>query len=131
MPQNSAEIGNRRERAFLVLIGMSQRSPDVAAVRDPDYHLDAPFGQKKVGRLKFDFCWEKERVLVELDGGQYLKGGGRHGGDGDRWKTNEAMAAGWRVLHYSPEQMKKNPARMLDQIARVLALQIADKGEHG
>lgn len=114
-------LGNERERAFLGQLIVSQRSPDLPTVRTPDRHLDAPGGQHTVDGKRFDFAWLPERVLVELDGGQYLKGGGRHGSDGDRWKTNEAVAQGWRVLHYSPEQLKRDPARMLDQIARALS----------
>jgi len=66
----------------------------------------------------FDFAHPKSRVAVEVDGGQWLPGGGRHGGDADREKMNEAAALGWRVLHFSPKQLTDDPERCVEVFLR-------------
>jgi hypothetical protein len=55
---------------------------------------------------RFDMAWPDERVALEVDGGQYVFGGGRHNSDADRDKMNSAAALGWRVLRVSPSMLK-------------------------
>lgn len=98
---NSVQKGDEREWAFLWLINISQCTPELPRVPMPDRHLNADDGQLKVCGLRFDFAWIEAGVLVEIDGGQWLPGGGRHGSDEDRWKTMLAVAQGWRVIHLS------------------------------
>jgi hypothetical protein len=117
--KSTTQIGQEREREFLTLVRQSRLSPDLPDIPDPDRHLDAPEGQIRVCGKAFDFYWPPT-LLVELDGGQWIKGGGRHNSDTDRWKTNEAIAKGWIVLHYSNTQVRKDPVRVLRQIAEVL-----------
>ena len=121
-------IGDERELEFLALIELSQKADNLPTVRDPDRHLNTPGegdakGQLKVNGLAFDFAWLAERVLVELDGGQRVTGGGRHNSDADRRKTLAAQAAGWRVLHVSYTLLKRDPAWVLEVLAAVLELQ--------
>ena len=120
-------IGDEREREFLALIELSQKADNLDTVREPDYHLDAmphrdlaPNGQRLVCGKAFDFAWVREGVLVELDGGQWKTGGGRHNRDTDRWKTLASQAAGFRVLHVSYTMLKQDPARVLEVLAAVL-----------
>jgi very-short-patch-repair endonuclease len=115
---NYTRKGDERERAFLGYLRLSQRTSDLPTVRTPDHHLDTR--RLTVRGREFDFAWDAERLLVELDGGQWLKGGGRHGSDDDRWKTAAAVAAGWRVIHYSPAQVEGETARMLEQLHEAL-----------
>ncbi|NBD34379.1 MAG: hypothetical protein GVY30_00085 [Chloroflexi bacterium] len=112
--------GEERERALLGLLRVSQRTQDLPTVPTPDRHLDAEDSQLKVAGLKFDFAWIKAGVLLELDGGQWLPGGGRHGSDNDRWKTMQAVAQGWRVIHISPAMVESEPARMLELLKSAL-----------
>ncbi|MCP4541226.1 MAG: DUF559 domain-containing protein [Chloroflexi bacterium] len=120
MKRNWKQIGDERERTFLGYIRLSRRDPGQPDVRDPDSHLDLPCGQLEVGGLAFDFAWWDEEVLLELDGGQRVRGGGRHNSDTDRWKTLEAQALGWRVLHVSYTMLKADPARVMRVLAEVL-----------
>ena len=111
-------IGDEREREFLALVKLSRQTAELPSVRDPSHHLDN--GQIHVDRKRFDFAWGHERVLLELDGGQWVKGGGRHNRDADKWKTLAAQSAGWTVLHISYTMLKSDPARVLQYLAEVL-----------
>ena len=124
MSSNTTEIGNERERELLGYIRQTRRSPDMADVPDPDRHIDAENGRAVIPGigLEFDFCWRHPyNVLLELDGGQSKKGGGRHNSDEDRWKTLEAQALGWTVLHVSYTMLKRDPWRVMRILADVLA----------
>ena len=63
-------------------------------------------------RFRFDFAWEKERLLVEINGGTYS--GGSHGrGVGinrDYEKNNLAVLNGWRLLSFDTKQVKSGKA---------------------
>jgi len=111
-------IGDEREREFLALVKLSRQTAELPSVRDPSHHLDN--GQIHVDRKRFDFAWERNMVLLELDGGQWVKGGGRHNRDADKWKTLAAQAEGWTVLHISYTMLKADPARVLQYLAAVL-----------
>ena len=113
-------IGDEREREFLALVKLSRQTAELPEVCDPDCHLDGEEGQRKVVGKRFDFAWERNMVLLELDGGQWVKGGGRHNRDADKWKTLAAQAEGWTVLHISYTMLKADPARVLQYLAAVL-----------
>ncbi len=63
-------------------------------------------------RWRFDFAWPFYKVAAEVDGGIYCRG--RHvrgsGFERDAEKGNEAILAGWRVLHFTPRQVKSGAA---------------------
>jgi very-short-patch-repair endonuclease len=63
-------------------------------------------------RWRFDFAWPLYKVAVEVDGGIYSCG--RHvrgtGFERDTEKGNEAVLQGWRVLHFTPRQIKSGTA---------------------
>jgi very-short-patch-repair endonuclease len=63
-------------------------------------------------RWRFDFAWPLYKVAVEVDGGVYNRG--RHvrgtGFERDAEKGNEAVLQGWRVLHFTPRQIKTGTA---------------------
>jgi very-short-patch-repair endonuclease len=71
----------------------------------PEYEFDKQIGRK----YRFDWAWPRYRVAVEVDGGQWSQGGGRHSGDTDREKTNIAASLRWLVFHFSPDQLKRDP----------------------
>lgn len=72
-------------------------------------------------RWRFDWAWPEPRVALEIDGGVFLPGGGRHtrgaGYRRDAEKLNEAAIAGWVVLHVLPEQLSTHA---LDLVRRAL-----------
>lgn len=76
------------------------------------YGLPEPEREYKfhpIRRFRFDFCFPDARLAVEIDGGVWLPGGGRHNrGAGylkDQEKMNLAVLHGWRVLHYTPQNI--------------------------
>lgn len=70
-------------------------------------------------RWRFDLAWPDRKLAVEVDGGQWMAGGGRHNSDADREKLNAAAIAGWRVLRYSPRQLD-DIMRVVDEIRAAL-----------
>lgn len=63
-------------------------------------------------RFKFDFAWEEERLLVEVQGATYVRGG-HSTGTGiarDMEKLNLATLAGWRVLQFDSKMIKTGAA---------------------
>ena len=73
---------------------------------------------------KFDLAWPEARVALEVDGGVFMPGGGRHtrgaGFREDQAKTNAAALLGWRVLRILPEQLdKSSTAAMVAQALRL------------
>jgi len=57
-------------------------------------------------KWRFDFAWPDQKVALEVDGGIWIKGGGRHTrGSGwlkDTAKLNTAASLGWRLLRTTP-----------------------------
>lgn len=58
-------------------------------------------------RFRADFAWVEHRVILEVEGGLWVKG--KHGrGSGivkDIEKQNEASARGWLVLRCQPKEL--------------------------
>ncbi len=77
-----------------------------------------------VRRWKLDFAWPDRRLYVEVEGGIFIKGGGRHnramGFQADIEKYNEATLAGWRGVRVTTRQVKSGAA--LGLIERALGL---------
>ncbi len=70
--------------------------------------------------FRFDFAWPERQVAVEVNGGRWLPGGGRHAQDSDHWKLAIAASEGWRVLPVTITMLQVNPWRFLDLLERAL-----------
>lgn len=85
--------------------------------------LPAPTTQHRfhpVRRWTFDLAWPDQKLACEVEGGIFIKGGGRHnraaGFAADTVKYNEAALAGWRVLRVTTQQVKGGDAlRLLER----------------
>ena len=86
----------------------------------PKYKSEFLFHPSRKWRA--DFCFTRKRLIVEIDGGQWLRFGGRHSRDSDRWKLCEAAAMNYRVIHLSPEMIKSDPLACIDVVSRALGL---------
>jgi hypothetical protein len=80
-------------------------------------------------KWELDIAWPELMIAVEVDGGQFIEGGGRHqrgkGYEADIEKLNEAMLLEWSVLRVTPAHVKDGRAlqwieRMLKQNERTL-----------
>jgi very-short-patch-repair endonuclease len=85
--------------AWLILADESLPEPT------PEYKFSAVIGR----RHRFDLSWPRYKIAVEVDGGQYMKHGGRHSRDSDREKHNIATLLGWRVFRYSTQKLENDP----------------------
>ena len=64
-------------------------------------------------RFRFDFAWPSRKLLVEVQGGIWKKKGGQSTGQGinrDTEKANLATLAGWRVMAFTPNQIRSGEA---------------------
>jgi very-short-patch-repair endonuclease len=63
-------------------------------------------------KFRWDFAWPDNKLLVEVQGGTW--NGGAHGrGSGiakDTEKLNLAVINGWRVLQFTPDQIRQGKA---------------------
>lgn len=65
-------------------------------------------------KWRFDWAWPAQKLALEVNGGAFMKQGGRHtrgaGFRNDCEKLSEAAILGWRVLHVLPEQVGNGAA---------------------
>jgi REase_MTES_1575/Transcriptional regulator, AbiEi antitoxin len=97
----------RRARRLFVERGLPMPSFEV--------HLG---DQELIGRV--DCTWKAERLVVELDGRQYH--GSVSAREADRLRDNRLMAAGWRVIRITWDDLRDRPDEIVDQIRAALAL---------
>jgi len=72
---------------------------------------------------RFDFAWPDDKVAVEIDGNAWhTRGGGRHSQDDDKEKGNLAISLGWRVFHFSPQMLERDPQACIYQVDRLLSV---------
>jgi hypothetical protein len=76
----------------------------------------------KPRRYRFDWALPDRFIAVEVDGGQWVAGGGRHNRDSDRDKINLAVSLGWRVLRFSTQQLERNPHGCVDLVLTTMTL---------
>ncbi len=97
------------ERYFEILLNQS---------RIGGYESEFRFDPNR--RYRFDYCWPDKRVAVEIDGGVWKSGGGRHGRDADREKLNLAAAQGWYVLRFSKDMLERDPWNCIEMLKQAL-----------
>jgi very-short-patch-repair endonuclease len=78
-------------------------------------------------RWRFDLAWPAHRLALEIDGGQWAAGGGRHNQDGDREQRNQAACLEWRVLRYSPAMLDA-PDRLVAAVRAALLVASEERG---
>ena len=69
---------------------------------------------KPARKWRADFAWPDLRLIVEVDGGLYIPGGGGHnravGRKKDMERDNWCVMHGWRVLRYTAAQARDGTA---------------------
>ena len=69
-----------------------------------------------------DFAHVASRLLIEVDGGRWAPGGGRHMSDQDFWKLIEAAKRGWRVIRVSPAMLRNEPEQVIAAIRAAISV---------
>ncbi len=99
------------ESRFLLLWRVAQGPPLEREVR---FHTSR--------RWRADFAHMESRTLIEIEGGIFLPGGGRHNRGGgyakDAEKYLEAVLAGWTVIRLTDKQLE------IGSIERIVAMMI-------
>ena len=90
----------------------------------PEYRFD------ETRKWRLDWAWPDDsiRVGVEVDGGVFAPGGGRHAKDSDREKTNALSAAGWLIFRFSPQMLNNDPHACIMMVAETVKRRM---GSHG
>ncbi|MCX8494908.1 MAG: hypothetical protein ORN51_01840 [Akkermansiaceae bacterium] len=100
---------SRLESRFLLLWRVAQGPP---LEREVQFHTSR--------RWRADFAHIESRTLIEIEGGIFIPGGGRHNrGSGyakDAEKYLEAVLAGWTVIRLTVHQLE------IDFIERIVTL---------
>jgi very-short-patch-repair endonuclease len=84
---------------------------------EPEYFFARP------RKYRADFAFVEQKLLVEIDGGQWVAGGGRHNRDSDREKLNEAAVRGYRVLRFSTQMIENDPQKCVETVLRALGVE--------
>ena len=114
-PQHQPRTSSPLELRFLVLIRASGF---------PEPVTEYAFAKQLGRRWRFDFAWPDRLLAVEVDGGAWIPGGGRHtrgaGFAADHDKFNRATLLGWRVLRFTSRHVADGSA--LADIAEALGI---------
>lgn len=82
-------------------------------------------------KWRFDFAWVEDKAAVEIDGGAFIAG--RHtrgaGFERDHEKMNAAQMAGWRVLRFTPQMLRRDPQSCIEQVRALVRLPFTEKLE--
>lgn len=74
-------------------------------------------------KWEVDFAWPDYMLIVEVHGGQWMRGGGRHqrgqGFQDDLDKENALTLRGWRLLRFTTSHFD-NPQSMVDTVVSAL-----------
>ena len=81
----------------------------------PEPVTEYAFAKHLGRRWRFDFAWPDRLLAVEIDGGAWVPGGGRHtrgaGFAADHDKMNRATLLGWRILRFTSRHLADGTAR--------------------
>lgn len=88
----------------------------------PEYAFNKP-----ETKHRFDWACLEHRLAIEINGGRWKAGGGRHNTPADYQKTRLAVLAGWRVLPFLTEELETDPAACIALVLRALGM---GEGEH-
>jgi hypothetical protein len=81
--------------------------------------LPLPVIEHAVGRYRGDFAWIAEKVIVETDG--WDAHGNRRRFETDRARDSYLMARGWVVVRVTWRRLKREPVRVMVELAQILA----------
>jgi hypothetical protein len=80
-------------------------------------------------KLEADFAWPEHRLVVEADG--YATHGTKVAFERDPRRTQDLMLAGYRVLRFTWDQVKREPQRTVTTIRQMLKLKAGEEDSFG
>ena len=99
-------VKSELEQTFLALWDVQSK---IHRLNLPSPQREHRFHPKR--KWRFDFAWPDKFVAVEIDVGGWVSG--RHnlarGQIGDMDKANAAVLAGWKVLRFSGDHLRRDP----------------------
>lgn len=129
----TGEQGSKAADQAALFLGVLARGGAVSALHETPGLWQTPFGLlwrnhifTSEAEWQLDWAYptniagDPVLVAIEVDGGQWKPGGGRHGSDGDRDKLNAAAGLGWRVLRFSPRQLRKEQLECFERVRRAM-----------
>ncbi len=90
--------------------------------------LPAPLVNARVEGLEVDVHWPAARVVVETDGGQHHRT--RRAFEEDRRRDAHLVAAGWRVLRFTHDQVVRDERHVVSTLRRVLDAELPPSGRN-
>ena len=111
-PGLAPTLNDARDRASTLYGHIRMLAPDLLPLLVREY----PFEQYRI-----DIACVQAKLAIEVNGGRWLPGGGKHGTEEDRRKIRRLTLAHWRVLEYSTEIIANNPLGVIDEIRTALA----------
>ena len=70
--------------------------------------------------FKIDLAWVDYNFCVEVDGGQWQAGGGKHGSKRDYYKTRRIARAGWTLYRFTAGEVRDDPMGVIEEIREAL-----------
>ena len=110
-PTRRVASARHQDEADTLAAHLRTLAPDI-----PPPERDRPFAT-----FRIDLAWPDVLVAVEVNGGQWAAGGGKHGSRRDHQKMRELAIAGWRVLVFTATEVRDDPLGCIDDIRRMLA----------
>ena len=109
-PEVKAQLAQQGEtgqydfaRDFRVML--EQHAPDLL----PGIQFEYRFYSKR--KWSMDAAWLPEKVFLEVNGGRWKSGGGRHGGGADYAKLRVAARLGYRYVPIEPSDIDERSWR--------------------
>lgn len=95
---------SRNDKAYLFEIHWNLLAKTILGRNPPKLRPEFP-----IGPYFADYKLARYKIVVEVDGGQFQAHGGAHNSDSHRNRHNTMTAAGWKVFHFSPQQISNDP----------------------
>lgn len=74
-------------------------------------------------RWRADFAWPMSKVMVEVQGGEWVNGRHNRALAGDAEKFNTAQSLGWRVLLFTGSMLRADIWSCVDQVKTMLEVE--------
>ena len=118
----SASVRALNDAAAVKAITAQEDTADLllAHIRTLAPEMAQPIRDLPFDRYKIDLAWKDCKLAVEVDGGQYAAGGGKHGGRADYVKTRRLTMAGWRLLRFTAGEVRDDPLAVIREIREAL-----------